>query len=326
MIPESSSLISANANSPAGNYRTPGHVAELACLLEVSIPKPGNVHRGADFADTKFNDFLVAGQILGRVISSHPRAAVGWTVLEAIRATRQTTGNNPNLGIVLLVVPLARLAESRQAICVDAMRDLLDRMTMDDARDVYEAIRLARPGGLGRANEGDVAEEPVLGLVEAMRLASKRDAVAAEYAHAFFATLERHAPRLVALSGQHGRLDRAVVELHVELLAAQGDSLIGRKCGQAVLDEARHRAGQCLEARSGGWDAFEAAIGELDVWLRADGNRRNPGTTADLVAAALFAGLWRGDLRVEADELAKHGLADAFLGRGKLPGVADLTI
>ncbi|MCH2582712.1 MAG: triphosphoribosyl-dephospho-CoA synthase, partial [Planctomycetes bacterium] len=33
---------------------------------------------------------------------------------------------------------------------------------------------------------------------------------------------------------------------------------------------------------------------ELDGWLREDGNRRNPGTSADLVAACLVLGLRAG--------------------------------
>jgi len=29
-------------------------------------------------------------------------------------------------------------------------------------------------------------------------------------------------------------------------------------------------------------------LADFDFWLRSDGHRRNPGTTADLIAAALF--------------------------------------
>ena len=36
------------------------------------------------------------------------------------------------------------------------------------------------------------------------------------------------------------------------------------------------------------------ALADFDFWLRSDGHRRNPGTTADLIAAALFAGLRDG--------------------------------
>jgi triphosphoribosyl-dephospho-CoA synthase len=43
-----------------------------------------------------------------------------------------------------------------------------------------------------------------------------------------------------------------------------------------------------------GWptlDAGRQAFGAFDAWLRVDGNRRNPGTTADLVTACIFAAL-----------------------------------
>ena len=52
--------------------------------------------------------------------------------------------------------------------------------TTGDASDVYAAIRLAAPGGLGSAPEEDVANEPTRPLVEVMRLAAHRDAVARE--------------------------------------------------------------------------------------------------------------------------------------------------
>jgi len=43
-------------------------LAQLSCLLEVSAPKPGNVHRGADFEDLTYPDFLVAAALIGPVM------------------------------------------------------------------------------------------------------------------------------------------------------------------------------------------------------------------------------------------------------------------
>ena len=37
---------------------------------------------------------------------------------------------------------------------------VLRGLTLDDSRDVFAAIRLANPGGLGRSPEQDVADEP----------------------------------------------------------------------------------------------------------------------------------------------------------------------
>ncbi|MFT5302427.1 MAG: triphosphoribosyl-dephospho-CoA synthase, partial [Mariniblastus sp.] len=49
---------------------SPGAIATLACLLEVSAPKPGNVHRGADFEDVSFVDFATSAVVLGEMITA----------------------------------------------------------------------------------------------------------------------------------------------------------------------------------------------------------------------------------------------------------------
>ena len=40
---------------------------------------------------------------------------------------------------------------------------------------------------------------------------------------------------------------------------------------------------------------------EFDAFLRADGHRRNPGTTADMIAAVLFAALRDRKIHPDAD-------------------------
>ena len=61
-----------------------GRLASLACLLEVSAPKPGNVHRGADFADVTFEDFLISAEILGNTIDQNAEQGIGETILSLI--------------------------------------------------------------------------------------------------------------------------------------------------------------------------------------------------------------------------------------------------
>ena len=71
-------------------------------------------------------------------------------------------------------------------------------------------------------------------------------------------------------------------------LATLGDTLIGRKCGAAVMQETQSKAAAVLVS---GWphtDAGFKAYDAFDAWLRADAHRRNPGTMADLMAATLF--------------------------------------
>jgi triphosphoribosyl-dephospho-CoA synthetase len=48
-------------------------------------------------------------------------------------------------------------------------------------------------------------------------------------------------------------------------------------------------ARRVVEAKTA--DCRRAVTGELDGFLRSEGHRRNPGTTADLIAATLFVKL-----------------------------------
>ena len=84
-----------------------GKCATLACLWEVTAPKPGNVYRGADFEDLTFADFLTSAVVVGPIVDQCPQLGVGRTVLSAVQATRRTVGTNTNLGTLLLLAPLA---------------------------------------------------------------------------------------------------------------------------------------------------------------------------------------------------------------------------
>jgi triphosphoribosyl-dephospho-CoA synthase len=89
-------------------------------------------------------------------------------------------------------------------------------------------------------------------------------------------------------------LTETIVRTHLELLAEHPDSLIARKCGLELAKKVSAMAGRALESGLPGDADYYAAAADLDFWLRSDGNRRNPGTTADLVAAGLFAALRDG--------------------------------
>ena len=78
-------------------------------VLELSAPKPGNVHRGADFRGHHVQDFAASAVALGPIMERALEQPLGHTVLEAVEATRQVAGTNTNLGIILLLVPLAEL-------------------------------------------------------------------------------------------------------------------------------------------------------------------------------------------------------------------------
>src|SRR5260370_26061125 len=115
-----------------------GVEAEFACLLEASAPKSGSVSAGRPFADLRCEDFLASGVAIGAPLAGAGTRAVGATVRLAVEATARWTRSNSNLGLVLLLVPLARaaLAESRDTDLRGALRRVLQATTVEDARDV----------------------------------------------------------------------------------------------------------------------------------------------------------------------------------------------
>lgn len=271
-----------------------GLCAQLACLFEATARKPGNVHRYCDFGDVTYLDFALSAAAIAPGLDRAPEQRVGQTVLDAVRATRHLVGTNTNLGILLLLAPLAA-ARNR----ADLAR-VLNNLDVEDARLVYEAIRVANPGGLGEASDQDVRSEPTVTLRAAMVLAADRDGVARQYANGFADVFTVGIPALESGMQRTGTLEGAILFCQLGLLGQLPDTLIARKRGTAEAEEASERARQVLAI----WDRDErsvpAALASFDAWLRAVGHARNPGTTADLVTASLFAALREDKINARA--------------------------
>lgn len=267
-----------------------GQCASLACILEATAPKVGNVHRGADFDDVMFIDFAVSGVAIGPAFDRAEEAGVGRTALDAVEATRDLVDTNTNLGMILLMAPLAAVPRSDR-LSPESLHRTLAALSPDDSRLVYEAIRLAKPGGMGWVKEMDIAGDAPADLLAAMRDAAERDLVARQYVDDFRLILEEAVPLLVNARQQGWLLTSAIIHTHLKILSRHPDSLIARKCGTDTARQASAMAARVLEAGGPEDENFHEAAADFDFWLRADGHRRNPGTTADLIAAALFAAL-----------------------------------
>jgi triphosphoribosyl-dephospho-CoA synthase len=269
-----------------------GLCVQLACIWEATARKPGNVHRYRDFEDASYLDFILSAAAIAPVLEKATERPVGHTILEAVRATRLVARTNTNFGIILLLSPLAAVHTGESPR--EGLRYVLDRLEVADARAAYEAIRLANPGGLGRVSEQDVSDEPTQSLREVMALAAERDLIARQYVNGFEQVFEEGVPALLQALDRGATLEGAIIACHLHLLARHPDSLIVRKRGLDEAREASRRAQQVLEA---GWASGQGdwrVLEEFDRWLRDEGHTRNPGTTADLVAACLFAGLREG--------------------------------
>jgi len=279
--------------TPMSPERIPiGTAVHLACLLEVAAPKPGNVSPGREFPHLGWLDFAVAGTAIAPILAEAPARRLGTTILDAVRASRAWTRSNANLGIVLLLAPLAKAYHADDPR--GEVASILASLERRDSEDVYEAIRLANPKGLGTASEHDVRGRAPDDLIAAMRCAEDRDLIARQYARGFVDVFDGADPLFRSILDRRLPIDASVVLFQLEWMRRHPDSDISRSCGRSVADEASRRAGRVVDS---GWprgaDA-DARLKEFDDWLRADDHRRNPGTTADFVAAALFVALRAG--------------------------------
>jgi len=272
------------------NPDTVSLTAQVACLLEVGSPKPGNVTRFADFSDTRYIDFLTSAAVMGMALRKADRATTGSLILEAARETARIVGRNTNLGIALLFAPLSKAAllGGRRPLR-SCLSTVLASLTPTDGQKIYEAIRLAAPGGLGEAAQFDVREtHGKVPLLEAMRSAMERDSIASEYATDFEITFTIGAPALARFVKESGDPEASIIQTYLTLLSRLPDSLIARKCGGPEARRVSSQAGRILGLGGAFTEAGRQKLPGWDRALRKGGNRLNPGTTADLTAAALF--------------------------------------
>src|ERR687887_106580 len=140
-----------SAQAPGTTVRTADGVAgaaQLACVLEVSAEKPGNITPSHDFHDTSYEDMLRSAIAVGPELARAGQRGVGETVLAVVKASRAVAPANTNLGIALLLAPLSKAALEDGPLRT-RLGATLRALDVADARAAYAAIRLAGPGGLG---------------------------------------------------------------------------------------------------------------------------------------------------------------------------------
>ncbi|MDD3984988.1 MAG: triphosphoribosyl-dephospho-CoA synthase [Methanobacterium sp.] len=286
--------------------------AQIASVLEVSgYPKPGNVHRNRDFPDMIFEDFLISGIVIGDTIKkaakrgnkyynkdSLDKIELGKLIKEAVVETDKWIANNTNLGIIMLLTPLA--AAAGMSSNMDDLRNNVDNImkntTSYDAVNLYAAINIADAGGMGEREDLDVGSNNAknelidknINMFDVLDLSSQWDMLAYELTRTMPITFDIGYPTYKEVKISHG-LNNATVQTFLTILSIYSDTLISRKYGREIAEKVSEDA-NIIVAEGGiltdkGKDLLYKF--ELDLVEK----KLNPGTTADLTASSVMVAL-----------------------------------
>ena len=273
--------------------RDPAENAQLALLLEVTgTPKPGNVDRHRDSPGLRFEHFTAGavGALAGLRMAA-AAAPLGTAFERAVDGMSDQSGGNTQFGALLMLVPLARAA-AEDRLSPSGVADLVEEATVEDACGFYRAfehvdVAVDDPpedlDDLDVRREGDATDalrRRETTLYDVMDLSADVDGVAAELTGGF----ERSFEAAEWVLADEGPVYRRASRAFLRLLADEEDTFVVTRNGPEAAAEATRRAGAVLRGEEDAEELAEEFV-ERDI---------NPGTTADLTAAALFVALERG--------------------------------
>jgi triphosphoribosyl-dephospho-CoA synthase len=308
-------------DTPMSNQEKAQHISkclQLAILLEVSAEKPGNVNFTTGFEGTTCQHFLASAIAAG---PSFQKAAYrGVSVAEnklgisevglgqliktcASDVNAWQRGGNTILGTIMLFAPIAVAAgmtptNKNYLFDFSVLRKNVDlavkSTTALDSVHLYEAVDIASPSGLNDAPDLDVTDphskerliKENVTLYEVFKIASAYDDICAEWVHNYPVTFDLAYPYLIEQL-KSKPLNMAVVHTFLKILSERPDTFIARKVGKEKAQEISSDAKAVLELGGLETEKGKKNLIAFDKKLRLSQNKCNPGTTADLTAAAL---------------------------------------
>jgi triphosphoribosyl-dephospho-CoA synthase len=290
---------------------------ELAILLEVSADKPGNVNFVVGFEGTRVEHFLASAVAAHAsfeeaakrgidVANSKLRisdAGIGELIKNcAADIDVWQKGGNTLIGTVMLFAPLAVAAgmtpiKGNSFDFSELRRNLklaVESTTPQDAVHLYEAIDIAKPGGLDGAPDLDVRDpnskkrllKEQISLFQVFKIAAGYDDICSEWVNNYPITFNLAYPYLMEQLKSRD-LNTAIIHTFLKVLSERPDTFIARKVGVEKAREISLDARKVLELGGVETAKGKQSLMEFDKKLRNSGNLYNPGTTADITAAAL---------------------------------------
>ena len=258
-------------------------------ICDINALKPGNVGRHGAGHGMDCADFARSAEVVSPILCDR-RLGIGQKILSSVEATRAAVHCNTNLGMILLIAPIIRVFHEHglQADFRRAVKSVLKSLGRQEAQDIFAAIRLANPGGLGKTDRYDVNSPLEIDIYSAMEAARDRDLVALQYANGYREVVDLGVKCLQNQFDRWNSVEWAVVACYLMYMASFPDSHIRRKHGIETAEQVRKRTKPVLE-RFMSYDDPEDARGVLmnfDRELKA--SELNPGACADLTVASLL--------------------------------------
>lgn len=256
---------------------------------ELDALKPGNVGRHGDGHGMTCADFVKSAQVVTPILCNY-QLSLGKRILQSVEATLAATDCNTNLGMILLAAPVIRVFEqvASPADFQGSIKSLLRSLEREESRDIFAAISLANPGGLGKVDKYDVNTPGDVDIFTAMDAAKEWDHIALQYVNGYREVINMGVKCLQTCHNRWNSVEWGVVACYLMYMASFPDSHIRRKHGSGVAELVRKKTVTVLDQ----FDKYENPDDAKEVLMAFDKELKdsgvNPGTCADLTVASLL--------------------------------------
>ncbi|MBN2154453.1 MAG: triphosphoribosyl-dephospho-CoA synthase [Candidatus Lokiarchaeota archaeon] len=322
------------------NQKTLITIALNSSLLEIRTwPKPGNVHKTQNFLKTTYTDFLTAiyngksvwNDLLQTLESSKDNTSTIYvkTLMKAVKQMRSVqSGGNVLLGHYLLNIPLFMGAFycMKHEILDESqfwkyIHEIFNKSSSHDTIVLFNAIRLAQPGGMGTRKKYDLYNQNVeselikddINLLKIFELSKNYDTISEQLVSNYnfarttiisilikyqseYPDMNTTFPRIclnqilqqdvIEISED---LNEYIVRVFLHILSQRIDTLIARKTSVSQAEQVSKKAKKIVDQFSRvARDDWFGLVLQFDSELQRFNGKLNPGTTADLLACSLF--------------------------------------
>jgi len=239
--------------------------SQIACCLEVSAYKPGNVHRNKNYDDLKYHHFLTSGVGFGDVVynASKDNGNIGKYIKLGVLNSKKWSPSNANLGIIMLHIPIAqsagKLIQNNENNCITIsnlkreIKNTIKNTTVNDSLNLYDAIELANPN-ITPPKEGPDAQkdgkkeliDKNLTLYDVFNISKTWDNISKEWAEGFNISFEGY-ELLNKYYNIYKDINYAITITFIHLLSMYPDTLIARKNNMETAKIVSNKAKDLLD-------------------------------------------------------------------------------